>query len=112
MPAPTTEPNLLKKLVDDKAPAMVSIKFIMKGEGAEREEETTGVLIESTGLVLTSNTAFGGMMARFGGNAGTPTDLKVRVGDDTGGVKPKITARAGGRGWGGFQPDDQPKKPY
>src|SRR5689334_2989047 len=51
----STEPSVLKKLVDDKAPAMVSIKFIMKGEQREAEEETTGVVIEPTGLVLTSN---------------------------------------------------------
>jgi S1-C subfamily serine protease len=112
-PAPSaTEPNVLKKLVDDKAPAMVSIKFIMKGEGAEREEETTGVIIEATGLVLTSNNAFGGMMARFGGNAGTPTDIKVLVGDDNQGVKAKIIARDTELGLAWVQTDDQPSKPY
>lgn len=111
--APTsTEPSVLKKLVDDKAPAMVSIKFIMKGEQREAEEETTGVIIEPTGLILTSNNAFGGMMARFGGSAGTPTDIKVLVGDDNQGVKAKIIARDTELGLAWVQTDDPPAKPY
>jgi S1-C subfamily serine protease len=107
-----TEPNTLKKLVDDKAPAMVSIKFIMKGEGNEREEETTGALIEPTGLIITSNNAFGGVMARFGQSAGTPTDIKVLVGDDAQGVKAKIIARDTELGLAWIQTDDPPAKPY
>src|ERR1043165_3949196 len=49
--APAAEPNTLKKLVDEKSPAIVSIKFIMKGEGGEHEEEATGAMIEAGGLV-------------------------------------------------------------
>jgi S1-C subfamily serine protease len=91
---------------------MVSIKFIMKGEQREAEEETTGVIIEPTGLILASNNAFGGMMARFGGSAGTPTDIKVLVGDDNQGVKAKIIARDTELGLAWIQTEDPPAKPY
>ena len=102
-----------KKLVDEKASAIVSIKFVMKGEQGEQEEETTGAIIESTGLILTSNLSFGGMASRMGGGGSpTPTDIKVLVGDDTQGVKAKIVARDTELGLAWVQTDDPPAKPY
>jgi S1-C subfamily serine protease len=91
---------------------MVTIKFIMKGEQGEQEEEATGAMIEPTGLVLASNNAFGGLMARMGGSAPTPTDIKVLVGDDTQGVKAKIVARDTELGLAWVQIDDAPTTPY
>jgi hypothetical protein len=108
----SAETNTFKKLVEDKAPALVSIKFIMKGERAEREEEATGVIVEPTGLIITSNNAFAGVRTRSGREAGAPSDIKVLVGDDTQGVKAKIIARDTELGLAWVQTDNAPAKPY
>lgn len=81
-------------LVESKAPAIVSIKYMLKGGDEDEEGETTGVVIDGErGLVLASNNAFGGMMARFGGPSPTPSDIKVLIGDDDNGVDAKFVAR-------------------
>ncbi len=112
-PAPTSaEPTTdYKKLIDDKAPAIVSIKFVLKMDQGEQEEETTGAVIEPTGLILSSNFSLGGMMARMGRGSATPTDLKVLIGDDTQGLKAKIVARDTELGLAWVQLDDAPAKP-
>ncbi len=82
-----------EKLNAERAPAIVTVKFLLKVQNEEQEEETPGVMIEKGGLVLASNIAFGGLAARFGGEAVTPTDIKILIGDDTQGVEAKIIAR-------------------
>ena len=98
------------KLLTDKSPAIVSIKFVLKvnmgamfggGQEQESESEVNGVLIDAKGLVLCSNTqlaGFVGMMKQFMGEMGsqmtaTPTDIKVLVGDDAEGKEAEIIAR-------------------
>jgi hypothetical protein len=110
-PAPSEPTSDYKKLIDEKAPAIVSIKFVLKMDQGEQEEETTGAVIEPTGLILSSNFSFGGMMARMGRGSATPTDLKVLIGDDTTGLKAKIVARDTELGLAWVQLDDPPAKP-
>lgn len=98
------------KLLAEKAPAAVTVKFLLKVNtggmfGSSQEEETeseiNGVLINPKGLVLCSNTqlaGFVGMMKRFMGGMGagitaTPTDIKVLAGDDSEGRAAEIVAR-------------------
>ncbi|HMN41999.1 MAG TPA: serine protease [Phycisphaerales bacterium] len=88
-----------KKLMDTVGPALITVKFVMKFDGGPmggddngRDVETTGLMIESGGLVLVSNAKMGGMASRMGMTA-TPTNVKVLVGTDTEGLKAKILAR-------------------
>ena len=78
--------NNYQKLVDEKAPAVVTIKFVMKvemggmGEAREIQGETFGVMMDGKGLVLVSNVSIGGAAARKGRGNGmtvTPTQIKV-----------------------------------
>ncbi len=113
-PAPAVqEPNTLGKLLTQKAPAMVSIKFLLKSDDGEQEAEASGAIIDAGGLVITSNNAFGGLEARFGsGTAPTPTDIKILIGDDTQGVKAKFLARDTELGLAWIQIDEPASKPY
>jgi S1-C subfamily serine protease len=92
-PAAADGPAEFQKLMDERAPSIVSIKFILKGGDQEEEAEATGVVIEPDGLILTTNNAFGGFSARFGGPTQTPSDIKVMIGDDTQGVEASFVAR-------------------
>ncbi len=86
-----------EKLIADQSAAFVTVKFMLKMEGAfgdqENESEITGVMIESQGLVLCSNGSLGG--SRFIRRMGSarPTDIKVLIGDDTEGLPAKLLAR-------------------
>lgn len=99
-----------RRLLNDKGPALVTVKFVLKvkmggmmaGMGdQESENEITGVMINPKGLVLCSNTQFGGfaavlsrMMGSMAGNiTATPTDLKVLIGDDAEGRDAELLAR-------------------
>ena len=86
-----------QKLRDDKAPSIVSVKFVLKmqmmmrGQTQDREQnqEVRGFLIDKSGLVLASHSHFGipGGLARMlrqqGGDVqATPTDMKVLFGNE------------------------------
>jgi S1-C subfamily serine protease len=85
------------------APAIVTIKFVMKMElpgmgDREEETETFGVMIDPKGLVLVSNTQMGGFMTMMARRRGMeisvkPSKIKVLVGDDTVGVDATLIAR-------------------
>ena len=100
--AAMAEPDF-EALAATHAPTIVTIKFVLKisvgGMGEqENETETFGVMVDSKGLVMVSNTTlggFGGMMRRFRGTEVSikPTNIKVLVGDDTVGVDAKLIAR-------------------
>jgi S1-C subfamily serine protease len=96
--------------LEQKSPALVTVKFVLKikmggmmgGMGdQETDSEITGIMIDPKGLVLCSNTQFGGlfgMIGRFmgpmaGNISANPTDIKVLVGDDTEGLEAKLLAR-------------------
>lgn len=97
----------LQKLIDTVGSKLVTIKFILKVDmsgqmgdygmdAEESEQETSGILIDSKGLVLTSNTQLGGYAEMFGADSGvsaTQKDVKVLIGDDTEGVKAEVVAR-------------------
>ncbi len=91
--------DAMKSLAENRAGALITLKFVLKGMGdadMEMEIEAPGVMIEKTGLVLVANTYLGGFMSRFGGGpTPTPTDIKVLVGDDTQGVEAKMIAKDG-----------------
>ena len=86
------------RLLDTKSPVYVTVKFILKTQGGffgnnEDESEAQGIMIDTKGLVLCSNRAFGGgIFARRSGGA-TPKDMKVLIGDDTEGVDARFLAR-------------------
>src|SRR5262245_27797246 len=83
------------KLVADKSPALVTIKFVLKikfgGHEQENENEITGIMLDAKGLILCSSQQIGGIspvMQRaaaaqgMGDISATPTDVKVLIGDD------------------------------
>lgn len=98
-------------MVTKRSPAIVSVKFVLKGEMGDMESECQGVIIEADGLVLVSNIQIGGLAARFGGGNVTPTELKILIGDDTQGVDASIIARDSelGLAWLKIK---EPKGPY
>jgi len=106
-----------QRLMDKVAPALVSVKFVLKMEGGgpfgggDQEMEAMGVLIEADGLVLVSSMEMGGFMARMGMQA-TPSDIKVLVGDDTEGVKAKLVSRDTELDQAWVKIDAAPEKPY
>jgi S1-C subfamily serine protease len=88
-----------QKLLAEKAPAIVTVKFVLKMKGrwgeTEDEREVSAAMIEPDGLVLCSNSMLGGF-GRWGRTEGTtitPTDIKVLIGDDTEGRDAKLIAR-------------------
>jgi S1-C subfamily serine protease len=98
-------------MVESKAPTIVSIKYILKGGEQDEEGETTGVVIDGErGLVLTSNNAFGGMMARFGGPSPTPSEIKILIGEDNNGLDAKFVARDSELGLAWVELSEKPAK--
>lgn len=83
--------------VDKTAPALVTVKFVLKVQGAggqrEIEREFTALMVGPKGMVLCSSVQLGTskLMKRFSGTA-TPTDIKILIGDDTEGVEAKLLA--------------------
>ena len=103
-PARADDVAIFKKLMEQRGPSVVTLKFVLKikGGGGEQESETeiNGVMIDPKGLVICSGTQTGGFsesMRRRIGRGGdfsvTPTDMKVLIGDDSEGVEAKIVAR-------------------
>ena len=97
-PAPVVadDGEIYGKLVKEKGDAIVTIKYILKEEGNEAEEEIQGVMIEETGLVITSNLLMGGMpeaMKQMGRGNRKPLEIKVMVGSDQEGVEATLVAR-------------------
>ncbi len=86
-----------QSFVDKTAPALVTVKFVLKVQGAggqrEIEREFTAAMVEPKGIVLCSSVQLGTskLMRRFSGTA-TPTDIKILIGDDTEGVDAKLLA--------------------
>lgn len=89
--------DVYKKLIADHAEAIVSIKYVMKEDDQEQEEEVTGFVIEESGLVITSNWLMGGFPEVYkqmaGGRNRVPKDIKILIGDDNEGVEAKLVAR-------------------
>ena len=84
------------KLVKEKGDAIVTIKYILKEEDNEAEEEVQGVMIEESGLVLTSNYFMGGfpesIKQMMGGNR-KPLEIKVMISGDQEGLEATLIAR-------------------
>jgi hypothetical protein len=102
-----------EKVIADHGSSIVNIKFILKSDNQEQEEEATGVMIEPTGLVLTSNFSMsGGIQAVLMGMNVNPTNVKVLIGDDTQGVDAKMIARDKDLGLAWLQIEKPADKPY
>lgn len=87
-----------EKLLGDKSPAIVTVKFLLKMKSNwgdhESEQEAPGVMLGSDGLVMCANSHFGGgSWMRSAGVTATPSALKVLIGTDTEGVEATIVAR-------------------
>lgn len=100
-----------QKIVDANAPAIVTLKFILKGGEQDEEVETTGIVIDPSGIILSNNNAFGGLMARFGGPTPTPSEIKVLIGDDTQGADASFMARDSDLGLAWVKLNEAPAKP-
>ena len=75
-----------KKLVEQQAAALVTVKFTLKVGEQQAEQKIDGAIIGKDGMVLCSHRRLGG---QFGPTASV-TDVKVLVGSDTDGVEAKI----------------------
>ena len=86
-----------EKLMADKSPAIVTIKFMLKMKSQwgdhEAEQEVPGVLIGKDGLLLCANSHFGGAWLANSGVTVTPSDFKILIGDDTEGREASLIAR-------------------
>jgi S1-C subfamily serine protease len=103
-------PADVAKLNEKVGPAIVTVKFILKGE-QDIESEALGVMVDGSGLVLLANEAFQGPFGPFG-PAQSPSELKVLVGDDNTGVDAKVFARDSELGLAWVKIDTAPEKPY
>jgi hypothetical protein len=109
-PAESDMEQAYRKLVQERAPTLVTVKFLLKLKMSgmfasmgdqESEQEVSGIMIAPSGLVLVSSTelgGFAGMMRQVMGGLGgdisaVPTDLKVLVGGDTEGLEAELLAR-------------------
>jgi hypothetical protein len=86
--------DLYGRLIEEKAPALVTVKFLLRLEGQfgkrEVESEITGMMIDPKGMVLCANSRLGGGR-RFG--SARPTDIKILIGDDIEGIDATLIAR-------------------
>jgi len=89
-----------KQLLEEKSPAVVTVKFVLKVKSqfgdTEQESEISGVMVSPDGLVLCSNTQLQGFAAFMRGSAAgsvTPTDIRILAGDDTEGLEAALVAR-------------------
>ncbi len=126
-PAPPPDPvaAAYEYLAATRVKHVVSIKFVLKmefggfGDG-ENEQEVQGLMVDPTGLVLVSNTQFGGflgMMQQFSGGSNLhasmkPEKIRVLVGEDTVGVEAKLIARDTELDLAWVRIDQPPAQPY
>lgn len=103
--ARAADPINYTKFVADRADALVVLKFVLKAGEQEIDAECAAVMIEPTGLAICSSVG-------VGGSRGTPTALKVLVGDDDNGVEAKLLARDSELDLAWVQVKSPPTKPY
>lgn len=87
------------KVLEERAPSLVTVKFVLKFEpaGEQQETEISALVIDSKGLILASNFQTGGfpplIQAQMSGMTATPTEMKVLIGEDVEGIPAKLIAR-------------------
>lgn len=87
---------IYRTLVKDKGDAIVAIKYTLKQGDDESEEEVQGVVIEESGLILTSNYLVGGFpeaVKQMAGGNRKPQEIKVMIGGDQEGIPATLVAR-------------------
>ena len=86
-----------QKLLEEKAPAIVGIRFVLKTPGdwgaGGNQREIRGVMIAPDGLVLCASSSLDDDWSGRGGDAAAPTQIKVLIGDDTQGLDARCVAR-------------------
>lgn len=121
LPVPVSAPvaasagsgELYKSIIEKVGPAMVTIKMVLKLEGAgdeAQDAEVTGLMIDAKGMILVSNTMIGGMIKQM---TITPTNIKVLFEDDEAGaegISAKLVARDSELDLAWFQIDDAKAK--
>ena len=91
-------------LLEQRAPAVVSLRFVLKSDGTESPTEAHGTVVDPTGLVVLPNDELGGEGVKV-------SDLKVIFGNDPKeweavvvardkNLSPRLPAGAGPRGQG------------
>lgn len=97
-------PDEYRTLLERRASAIVSVKFVLRVTGGqvgeeEQEGEASGVLISPDGLVLCSSTQIGGYAGLYRAMGMqpdftvTPENVRVLIGDDVEGVEATVVAR-------------------
>ena len=101
------ERTMFKNAIEQRADAVVSIKLVLKikggpygPEGQELEQETTGLMIDPSGLVLAPSNEMGGIppalkpfLSQMGEFSVEPRDVKVLIGNDPTEFEAEICAR-------------------
>jgi hypothetical protein len=90
-----------QSIIEKRLGTIVMVKYVLKlkaeGKSQELETEAPGVMVREDGLVLCSNTPFGGFLRTLRVKAGAvsaePTDLKVLVGPREKEYKAKLLAK-------------------
>lgn len=87
--------EVYRTLLKDKGEAVVTIKYVMKDEDQQAEDEVQGVIIEDSGLILTSNYFMGGIPEAYKQSASNrkPLEIKVMISGDPEGVPATLVAR-------------------
>jgi len=96
LPSPAVaQSNAYREIVKLHAPALVTLKFVLKFGESENESEAAAIFISEDGLLLCANSQLTGMQAymRGLGASFTPTGIRVLIGDDTEGVDATLIAR-------------------
>jgi len=92
-------PNAYDRLLAQQAPALVTIRYVLKtedeeGSPFEEDREISGVMIDPVGVVLCSNAQMAGATAPEDFDVKTSaSDFKVLIGDDTDGLDAHILTR-------------------
>ena len=88
--------NEYRALLDAAAPALVTVKFVLKVQNAggtrDFDREITAVMIDRSGVVLCSGVQIGTSRLMRSMGATTPTDIKILIGDDTVGIDANLIA--------------------
>jgi len=104
-PARAAEPVNYQKFIADHADALVVVKFVLKVGDNEIDAECAAIMIDPTGLAICSSTG-------VGGSRGTPTDMKVMLGDEDTGTEARLVARDSELDLAWVQVKKPPTKPY
>jgi hypothetical protein len=95
--AVASAPADLAKIVAEKSPSLVTVKFVLNlefgGQSQELELEASGLMIDPAGVIVVSNSEMGGSRQFRGIGGATPKNIKILIGEDTEGLDAKVIGR-------------------